>query len=95
MLQHERYQACQSISVFLSMHDEIRTEGLLRHIFSSEKRCYIPQYIGDTMHMLRLQSWEDFQALPETSWKIKQPLEGDLRENALESGKSNKSYRLT
>ena len=41
---------------------------------------------GATMEMIRLYSWEDYESLPETSWKIKQPRDDEVRENALETG---------
>ena len=38
------------------------------------------------MDMVRLYSMADYESLPETSWHIKQPLEEDEREEALQSG---------
>ena len=38
------------------------------------------------MEMIRLYSWDDYVNLPETSWKIKQPRDDEVRENALDTG---------
>ena len=38
------------------------------------------------MDMVKLHSMDDFLSLPETAWKIKQPAEGDKREDAMETG---------
>jgi len=69
------------------MNDEIKTDVILRTALESNKHCFIPRYVGPAMDMLRLYSWEDYQSLPETSWKIKQPLEDDKdREIATDTG---------
>lgn len=74
------------------LHEEINTEGILRHIFTNNKSCFIPQYIGPKMEMLKLHSMEDYQSLPVTKWNIKQPAADEQREEALSSGyKSNKT----
>jgi 5-formyltetrahydrofolate cyclo-ligase len=38
------------------------------------------------MEMVRLYSLQDLENLPTTKWNIKQPLESEERENALETG---------
>jgi 5-formyltetrahydrofolate cyclo-ligase len=38
------------------------------------------------MEMVRLYSLRDLENLPTTKWNIKQPLESEERENALETG---------
>ena len=86
LIASDHYRASARISVFLSMHDEIQTIGLLRRMFADRKCCYIPHYIGDRMDMVRLDSMDDYDRLPETSWKIKQPKDDERRENALETG---------
>lgn len=69
------------------MSDEVNTESILQLALSSNKECFIPRYVGSTMEMLKLRSWDDYQTLPETSWKIKQPADDDnSRESALETG---------
>lgn len=35
--------------------------------------CFIPQYIGPNMDMVKLNSMEDMMSLPVTAWNIKQP----------------------
>lgn len=38
------------------------------------------------MEMVKLDSMDDYDALPMTKWKIKQPRMVDKRDNALETG---------
>ena len=45
VLAHPNYQSSEGIAVFLSMPDEIDTSSILRNIFDSGKRCYIPRFI--------------------------------------------------
>lgn len=68
------------------MHDEIRTDKIVADLLASGRQCFIPRYIGTDMDMIRLHSLEDYDSLPETSWKIKQPPDDDQRENALDTG---------
>ena len=85
-LSRREYQSSKRIAIFLSMPDEIRTEGIMKHILESGRECFIPRYIGKSMDMLKLHSWQDYFSLTETAWKIKQPLEDESRENALDTG---------
>lgn len=75
--------------MFLSMHDEVRTEEILRDLFARGKTCFIPKYQtqGSHMDMLQLHSMQDMDSLPLTSWNIKQPSDEDLtRAEALATG---------
>ncbi|RXG61764.1 5-formyltetrahydrofolate cyclo-ligase, partial [Armadillidium vulgare] len=83
-----QYQNCKRISIFLNMSDEIQTLGILKDAFKMNKICFIPRYDSSSNHMdmVRINSWQDFESLPETKWKIKQPLFEDKRETALSSG---------
>lgn len=38
------------------------------------------------MDMVKLYSMEDYESMPLTKWKIKQPSMTDIRENALSTG---------
>jgi 5-formyltetrahydrofolate cyclo-ligase len=68
------------------MWDEIHTDALVKEGLQTCKELFIPRYVGDSMDMVRLYSWEDYEALPMTSWKIKQPADDEVRENALHTG---------
>ena len=72
--------------MYLSMPEEVNTLEILKHMFANKKTCFIPQYIGPRMNMLKLNSMEDYETLPKTKWNIKQPAEGDKREDALLTG---------
>ena len=80
------YQRSSRVCIYLSMKDEVRTEGILQDMFTSKKECFIPRYIGTNMDMVKLYSMSDYHSLPETAWKIKQPLEDDKRETAMDTG---------
>ncbi|XP_052098213.1 5-formyltetrahydrofolate cyclo-ligase-like isoform X2 [Mytilus californianus] len=84
LLSLEKFQGSKKVSVYLHMSDEIQTVAILQHLLKN-KECYIPQYIGPKMKMVRLKSWQDYTELPETKWKIKQPADHDVRPDALDT----------
>lgn len=89
LFKHPKYASCDRIAVFLSMHDEVRTEDILRDLFARGKTCFIPKYQtqGSHMDMLQLHSLQDMDTLPLTSWNIKQPSDEDVtRKEALATG---------
>ena len=47
------------------------------------------------MKMVLLKSWADFESLPETKWKIKQPAEDDVRPDAIDIGSIAMDFILT
>lgn len=88
VLHHDLYRKSQRLSIFLSMHDEINTDLVLRDALDAGKAVYIPRYDSKStyMDMVRLKSWEEYDALPMTKWNIKQPPLDQDREEALASG---------
>lgn len=89
LFRHPKYNSSQRIALFLSMHDEVRTEEILKDAFAKGKVCFIPKYLTNSSHMdmLRLTSLEDMNTLPLTSWNIRQPGDEDnQREEALNTG---------
>ena len=48
--------------------------------------AYFVFYSGSDMKMVKLKSWEDYESLPETKWKIKQPADDDVRPDAVDTG---------
>ncbi|KAK9717372.1 5-formyltetrahydrofolate cyclo-ligase family [Popillia japonica] len=74
------------ISVYLSTENEINTENIVREIFALNKKCYVPRYNRQVMEMVRLNDMKDWENLPLTKWKIKQPLLSERRENATDTG---------
>nr|XP_025855863.1 5-formyltetrahydrofolate cyclo-ligase isoform X1 [Vulpes vulpes] len=88
VIAHSQYQKSKRISIFLSMHDEIETEEIIRDIFQQGKTCFIPRYQfrSNHMDMVKLASPEEISSLPKTSWNIHQPGEDEIREEALSTG---------
>uniref|UniRef100_A0A1L8DZM5 5-formyltetrahydrofolate cyclo-ligase n=2 Tax=Nyssomyia neivai TaxID=330878 RepID=A0A1L8DZM5_9DIPT len=78
------FKAAQRISVYLSTDAEVNTVELLKEMFKQNKEVYVPTYHKSTMEMVKLKDFADYEALPLTSWKIKQPKWSDNRESALE-----------
>ena len=58
-------------------------------LYSRGKKCYIPRYFTDgsgrDMEMVLLRDWADYESLPTTKWNIKQPVEDEKREEALDT----------
>lgn len=89
LFRHPKYVSCQRIAVFLSMHDEVRTEEIIKDVFRLGKSCFIPRYESSSNHMdmLQLRGVDDMKTLPLTSWNIQQPAYDDQsREEALSAG---------
>ncbi len=61
--------------MYLSMKHEVRTEDILKDIFSSGRTCFVPYYEpgGRYMELLQAYSMEDIQNMPKTKWNISQP----------------------
>ncbi|KAM9860421.1 5-formyltetrahydrofolate cyclo-ligase isoform 2-T2 [Aulostomus maculatus] len=72
------------------MDDEVRTEEIIKDVLKTGKSCFIPRYRSggsNHMDMLKLNSLQDMETLPLTSWNIHQPAEDDdSREEALAAG---------
>lgn len=89
LLRHPKYMSAERIAVFLSMKDEVCTQEIIGDVFKQSKSCFIPRYETNSnrMDMLRLHSLQDLDALPLTSWNIRQPAADDSsREEALSGG---------
>ncbi|XP_042278132.1 5,10-methenyltetrahydrofolate synthetase (5-formyltetrahydrofolate cyclo-ligase) isoform X1 [Thunnus maccoyii] len=89
LFRHPKYVSCKRIAVFLSMDDEVRTEEIIKDVFKGGKSCFIPRYESSSTHMdmLKLNSLQDMETLPLTSWNIQQPADDDnSREEALAAG---------
>lgn len=88
-----KYVSCTRIAVFLSMKDEVCTKEIIKDVFKQGKSCFIPRYETNSNHMdmLKLNSLNDMETLPLTSWNIRQPAENDSsREEALATGSQQK-----
>ncbi|CAL4058850.1 unnamed protein product, partial [Meganyctiphanes norvegica] len=88
LLSHPVYKKSQRLSIFLSMPDEIQTDSVLKHALENGKKVFIPRYDSSStyMDMVRLHSWEQYDALPTTRWNIKQPPLDKECEQALNTG---------
>jgi len=53
------WQESKSISLYLSMKDEVDTSEILRAALAENKKCFIPRYIQASMDMVRLYSEQD------------------------------------
>lgn len=80
------FQSSKRVSTYLSIDNEIDTEPIVRKIFETGKECFVPRYSKAGMEMVKLNSLEDWETLPVTSWGIKQPKLKEAREDALTSG---------
>ena len=91
LLSDEVYKSARSLSVFLSMPDEVRTTSILRDALDAGKNCYVPRYFTDgggrEMEMVLLRDWADYEGLPTTNWNIKQPADDEVRQEALDDAK--------
>lgn len=93
LFKHPKYVSCKRIAVFLSMKDEVCTKEIIKDVFKRGKGCFIPRYEMNTNHMdmLKLNSLDEMETLPLTSWNIRQPAENDSsREEALATGSQQK-----
>ncbi|XP_069029022.1 5-formyltetrahydrofolate cyclo-ligase [Embiotoca jacksoni] len=90
LFKHPKYVSSQRIAVFLSMGDEVCTREILQDMFKWGKSCFIPRYESSGsshMDMLKLNSLQDMETLPLTSWNIRQPsVDDQSREEALAAG---------
>lgn len=89
LFSHPKYVSSTRIAVFLSMADEVCTKEIIKDIFRLGKSCFIPRYESRSSHMdmLKLNSLQDMETLPLTSWNIQQPAADDnSREEALAAG---------
>lgn len=89
LFRHPKYVSSQRIAVFLSMNDEVCTQEIIRDVFRRGKACFIPRYESNSNHMdmLKLNSLQDMETLPLTSWNIRQPAADDnSRDEALATG---------
>lgn len=87
LLNIPEYQNSNRISIYLSTENEINTIPMLSVMFEQNKQLFVPTYSGNTMKMLKLNDMRDYEALPVTKWKIKQPDPDDVsRENPLMTG---------
>lgn len=65
----------------------INGEGEVVNVKSILLQVFVPTYFGSEMKMLKLSNMEDYEALPMTKWKIKQPNPDDVnRENPMMTG---------
>lgn len=70
----------------MSRDDEVDTTLIIKTLIQQRKEVFVPYYKGNQMKMVPLYSWQDYERMPETSWRIKQPEDGDRRQDALNLG---------
>ena len=86
LLSLDVFKQSRSLSLYLSMPSEVHTNEILKHVFESEKKCFLPHYTADSMRMVLLRDQADFDSLPVTAWNIKQPADDDVRADAMDEG---------
>ncbi|KAL4227989.1 hypothetical protein ACF0H5_013427 [Mactra antiquata] len=86
LLSMPEYKKSQRVCLYLHMKEEVQTFTILKHLLETNRECFIPHYKGPIMNMVKLNSLEDYESLPLTKWKIKQPADDDDRSDALETG---------
>lgn len=57
-------------------------------------QVFVPSYSGNKMVMLKINGLDDYEKLPLTKWNIKQPNDGEGRENASETGQFHVTLTL-
>lgn len=78
------FKKAKKVSIYLSTEHEVNTSDILKKLFNDKKDVFVPTYSGSEMKMLRLYDFDDYERLPVTKWKIKQPNADDIhRENAM------------
>jgi len=74
LLQNEVYKNAKSVCVFLNMPGEFQTGAIVRDIFQSKKKCYVPRVESShEMKMLQAFSLEDIASFPRSKWGIPEP----------------------
>lgn len=81
-----KVQESNRFSIYLSRDDEVDTKLIIKTLLKHRKEIFVPFYKGDMMKMVALDSWQDYERMPETAWKIKQPENGEMRLDALTLG---------
>ncbi|KAF7726763.1 hypothetical protein EC973_008451 [Apophysomyces ossiformis] len=88
LLSLDIYKQSRNVSVFISLpHSEIDTRAIIHAILhaSDGKSLYVPRWTKDSMDMVKLTSWEAYQALPVNKWNIPEPPHDQPMETALET----------
>ncbi|XP_042907054.1 5-formyltetrahydrofolate cyclo-ligase [Parasteatoda tepidariorum] len=91
VLANSRFKNSHRVSIYLSIHDEIRvqTVGILEQLLEQDKECFVPKFTPNShdMAMLKIHSLEDYAKLVADNWEILPPTEEDLkREDAHTTG---------
>jgi len=86
LLSLDVFEKSRSLSLYLSMPSEVHTNDIMKRVFECNKKCFIPHYTTDSMRMVLLSDQADYDALPVTSWNIKQPADDDVRADVMDEG---------
>lgn len=70
------FNECSSMSIYLSMSNEVNTSYLIQECFKKNKKVFVPKVIGkgyDDMKMVEILSFDQIDRFPKNSWGIPEP----------------------
>ncbi len=76
VLTMNEYSQSESISVFLSMANEVNSSSIVENAFMNQKTVFIPKITGkqpENMFMLAVLGMEQLLSFPKNSWGIPEP----------------------
>lgn len=84
--QQECFKRGVNFGIYSSIKDkEIFTEPIIRQLLLHNKNVFLPVWRrGEPMQMVRIRDWADYASLPMDKHGIRVPVDGHLRDRAME-----------
>lgn len=76
LLKFPGFISCSTLSIYLSMNNEVNTFGALHAAFANNKKVFVPKIIGKCskdMVMLEIECMDTIYNFPKNSWGIPEP----------------------